>query len=142
MVVVAQATSGGTSPLVLIIAAVLSGGGAALIIGLLKVRPDNTKTIADAAKSGAESAALSLNREQMMEDLQKSVLERVRGEYADMARDLDEHKTELARARRELAERDLKIEVLQDEIHRLHDQVSALRQQLGLSALPPASEPL
>jgi Tfp pilus assembly protein PilO len=117
-----------TNLLTLVMVAMTSG----LVVRLLTLRTDRKAT-------EAKTEATDVSRQHELDTMQAAVLSNVREELRAMAQKLDLAKTELSIARAELAdarrigaERALKNELLERGMEQLHDEVAALRAQVGL----------
>lgn len=110
-----------TSIVPLLVAALSS----TLIATALTARSQNAKNRTD------RGATLDRRQKEFLDQAEQR-LDESRVRMDEMARKIDELVTELGAAKLKLAERGVEREILQREVERLHDEVIALRRQIGL----------
>lgn len=95
------------------------------VFKLLQVRAQNRKT-------NTEAAQIGLRRQRELDEMQASQLADYRQEMAEVSSENDRLRGRVAEADAQIARLLLRVELLQRGIERAHDEVIALRAQLGL----------
>lgn len=111
-----------STSIVPVLVAALSSG---VIVSAFRLRTDNSKTRAD------REEILDRRQTEFLAEAEVR-LDESRRRLDEMARELDTVKAESQRRQATIAERELRNDLLEREVMRLHDEVAALRRQVAL----------